>query len=611
MDPASALGYLCEGYMHTQQGRFLAATHVFDKALQHVNKHDPLYDTIQTAKAKAMQQREKRRDIICDLPIEISDRIIQQLFTGGKFNQQREYVMVSLTWWHRIMASKQLHYAISPCIPLDEANDMVIQSFNHTRSLALTLWKQPLGDLFKNHRFTRLTTLTVYGTYIRTIASTPEKLDECISALGCIGSQLTKLVLSCEGARLFPRRNASTIQLQHILTTCPDLESLVCHAPIDITCITDVYPKLRELKLYKIQGTVDRQHMLMIREHMPDLRTLDMAIRFSSKPLTVDDSWLPCIHHLQYGDRITLNHKVHEDIPLYGQQGLASFTISDTSDPFSLDDIAPIIIHHHSTLQSLEFRTVLGTMDTRKMMDTMHKNHYMQFKQLQVLQAYTLFIRSGMDTLQPFCNFIEWVIERAPYLHTVALKGYTMNQSSLRTLAKCMNLRHVDFEIHDTRRLRDYDTLVADFMRDHVDYMADKGGSRLESIHVQLYNAHPPFIDAMRELKDLTSFHLTTIDLQTSLFTQLFKSLRQGCQGLRTLSIKTDEAIPNSILFQISGLYNLRTFSMTGDLRAADASMLSLQRCRHLERIIYDRGIDNGIHTMLLQSNPHLQISYQ
>lgn len=351
--------------------------------------------------------------------------------------------------------------------------------------------------------------------------------------------------------------------------------------------------------------------MIMIREHMPDLKTLDMAIRFSSKPLTVDDTWLPCIRRLAYGDRITQNRNVYEDIKLYGLQGLASLTISDTSDPFSLDDIGPIIIHHHATLQSVEFRTVLGTMDTRKMMDVMHKNRHMQFKQLNVLQAHTLFARSGLDTLQPFCNFIEWVIERAPFLHTVALKGYTMNQSSLRTLAKSMNLRHVDFEIHDTRRPRDYDTLVADFMRHHVDYMADKGGSRLESIHVQLYNAHPPFIDAIRELKDLTSFHLTTIDLQTSLFTQLFTSLRHGCQGLRTLSIKTDEAIPNSILFQISGLSNLRTFSMTGDLRRADAGILSLQRCRHLERIIYDRGIDDGIETMLLQSNPRLQISYQ
>lgn len=351
--------------------------------------------------------------------------------------------------------------------------------------------------------------------------------------------------------------------------------------------------------------------MMMIRDHLPGLKTLDMAMRFSSRPLTMDDTWLPCIRHLAYGERIKRKHQQFEDVKQYGQQGLASFSITDVRHAFMLDDIGPVIIHHHATLQFLEFMTMLGTSDTRKMMDAMNKDCHIEFKQLKRLQAYTLFTPSGTETLQPFCKFIEWVIERSPYLHTVALKGYTMNRSSLRALAKCMHLRHVDFEIHNTRRPGAYDTLVAEFLRDHVDYMLDKGGSHSESINVHLYEVHPMLVTAIRELKCLTSFHLNTTDIASESFTQLFMSLRQGCQGLTKLVINIDDAIPNPILYQISGLSNLRTFTMNGDLSGADAGVLSLQRCRHLKSIIHDRPLDDEIRTMLVKSNPRLEISFE
>ncbi|KAJ8657568.1 hypothetical protein O0I10_006632 [Lichtheimia ornata] len=603
INPASALGYLCQGYIHMEQGRFIAASYVYDRALEHVDKRDPLYETIQTNQAEAMQQCEKRRDFICDLPMEISARIIHYILVHEEFHQQRKYVMVSSAWWHRIMASNQLQYTIKAHRPLDERNDMVIQSFSYTASLILQLCEQPLGPFFKKYRFTNLTAFSIY-------ASTPDTLVQSIPALSCIGTQLAKLVLSCKGLRLYPQTNASTTQLRHILAICPNLESLFCEAAIDIASIKEVYPKLKELQLCAVRGTVDREHMMMIREHLPGLKILDMAITKSSRPLFVDDTWLPCIRHLAYGERINMDHQRFQDLKLYGQQGLASLCITHTMNHFPLDDIVPTIIHHHATLQFLEFNTLLSTNDTKKMLNAMNKESHIQFTQLKTLHAYTSFTASEMDTLRAFSTFISWVIERAPCLHTVALKGYTMNRSSLEALAKRMHLRHVDFEVHDNQRPAGYDTLVAGFLRDHVNHAFDREGSHLESINVKLYEAQPMLINAIRELKHLRSFYLTATDLESEPFTQLFTSLRQGCQGLTKLSININGAIPNPILYQVSGLSNLESLTMTGDLQDADAGVLSLQRCRHLERIIHHRPIHVEIRSMLQDSNPRLHIMY-
>lgn len=193
-----------------------------------------------------------------------------------------------------------------------------------------------------------------------------------------------------------------------------------------------------------------------------------------------------------------MNHQDF-DIKQHGRQGLVSFSVADGKRAFPLDDIAPVIIHHHAKLQFLELMSKFSTTDTRKMMDAMQKESHVEFKHLKILHAHSLFKRSEMDTaIQPFCDFVRWVIERAPHLHTVILNGFTMNHPCLKALANSsIHLRHVDFQSCPTRRPDDNDILVAEFLRDHVAYMADKGGSRLESLKIQLDKAHPTLIDAM------------------------------------------------------------------------------------------------------------------
>lgn len=151
-----------------EQGRHTAAAHLYETALEHVDKSDPLYETIITSKEKAIQQGEKRRDFIGDLPMDISARIIQALFikerTDEAFHQQREYVTVSRAWWHRITASDHLRLIVKDMQPLEETSSIVIEAFSHVRSLVFHNAGVSFSQVLEKYRFTSLTSLTFNGT---------------------------------------------------------------------------------------------------------------------------------------------------------------------------------------------------------------------------------------------------------------------------------------------------------------------------------------------------------------------------------------------------------------------------------------------------------------
>ncbi|CDH57702.1 predicted protein [Lichtheimia corymbifera JMRC:FSU:9682] len=354
-----------------EQGRYMAATHVYDTAFERVDTSDPLYDTIHATKAKAIQQGERRKDFIRDFPMEISDRIIQDLFTDEDYNQQREYVMVSSAWWHHIMATNHLECNMRGRYPMDEANDIVIRSFNYIRLLTLMRSKSSLRDIFEKYLFSSLAKLAIHPTTFNTF-------KEGILVLGWIGTQLTDPILYFHAHRPY-QQYGYAVTLQQILEMCPNLISLYCHTTIDMSCIKKTYPKLQELKLYAVTGTVDSQHMMMIRKHLPGLKTLDMRTDLTR--------W----------ER---------------QQGLIWLSITETKDSFSLDHVAPLIVGHHATLQVLVLTSKLDTRQTHTTIEAMHHYRDIEFEQLTML---TMNCRTFLDNVSSYCDFISWVIERAPH----------------------------------------------------------------------------------------------------------------------------------------------------------------------------------------------------
>ena len=71
LSPSSALGYLREANIYSEQGKQRAVIDICNKGLKVVDKHDPDYAKLQEAKVNAEQRVTKRIDFISQLPLEI------------------------------------------------------------------------------------------------------------------------------------------------------------------------------------------------------------------------------------------------------------------------------------------------------------------------------------------------------------------------------------------------------------------------------------------------------------------------------------------------------------------------------------------------------------
>lgn len=423
-----------------------------------------------------------------------------------------------------------------------------------------------------------------------------------MGGLSLIGMTLTTLIYEKPP---LGHNNDYTIRLRDILATCPNLVSFNCQSAVDISSLKVTYPKLRTLEMYSVIGTVDDQVMVMLQQHLPSLRALDMAIVGSSRPVTVDDPWIPAIRHLGYGECPSTYHQ-NLTFEEYEEQGLVSLSIVPTRHLFALDAIAPLIIHHHATLQLLALRGHFNTTHTGNMTDAMHNYRSVEFTRLKRLLLWTVSENTNMES---YASFIAWIIQRAPFLQEITLHGNMMNKYTLQAMAKCAHLRSVSFATHPTQRSEDYDAIVSQFVKDHANYTADKGGSRLEVLNVRLHKADAMLIDGFRGLKSLTSLYLFTNDIASEPFVRLFESLRQGCQSLEDLHLHNDGMVPNRILYQVGGCANLKRLIISGDIREAQAGLLGLQRCSHLQHLSTNYPIDEDIKSMIREKLPDCSIT--
>ncbi|CDH54840.1 predicted protein [Lichtheimia corymbifera JMRC:FSU:9682] len=315
--------------------------------------------------------------------------------------------------------------------------------------------------------------------------------------------------------------------------------------------------------------------------------TLTMAIIQSVRPLKVEDTWLPAIRHLKYGDYPSGGFSQRAKFKPYEQQGLVTFSIVPGNHVFALDDIAPFIIHRHATLQLLELKCDLNTINTSEMADAMKNNLQIEFTRLEKIVAFTI---SHVTNMLSYSTFLTWIVQRAPYLQEITLYGYTISKNILKAMAKCEHLRTVSLDTGTNQLPDNHDTLVAEFVRDHVNHMADK--------------VAPMLIDAFRGLKSLTTFHLFTNDLAPEPFDRLFESLHQGSHHLEALHIGSSGTMTNRVLYQISRNQNLRRLTISGNMSDAQGGMLSLQACRHLNHLTSYWPIDEDIQSILKESTP-------
>ncbi|KAI7875489.1 hypothetical protein K492DRAFT_210896 [Lichtheimia hyalospora FSU 10163] len=488
MNPTSPLGYLCQGYIHMQQGRCLAAIRVYDKAMDHVPMTDTLYERVKEDRSLAMKQATKPMDLIAYFPNDINFRIFPLLFGQCWYEQYRQYLLVSSVWLACMLQWGQLGFTIVDNIPEEETNPVIIKSFHHVRSIQFIHCESPFYKLFKiPNTFHSLTSLNVN-------LSSLGYANQAISTIQSISDTLTTLTLRDYACLDLP------LSLNDILSSCPKLVSFHCVTDIKLSSLEGTYPSLLYLTLHTITRPMDGDDLMNILPRLPCLKMLDLCNVPTSMPMQVINTSLHALQDLKFSDKTSL-----------------------------------------------------------------------------------------------YLDVIAWIIQRSPYLHRIIMGIYAVNESIMNAMAQCVHLNTIFVDdlryLSMVNRPDEYDTSFAQFIKKHVDHMATRGGSRLETLIMGMVSFDPTLVQSMGALTRLQELSIVSLQQMDTSFGHLFKALSQGCRELHTLSIRVglrgDGKLSNDVLYHIHSFPNLRELSIMADLSESNLGALSIQKCSRLQSVSF------------------------
>lgn len=597
-DPASALGYLCQGYIHTQQGCFLAAARVYDTAFQHVPTDDPFYERLQKDKRMALERSARRMDLVARLPSDVSYSIFGLVFAGCRYEEYYQYLLVSSTWRQCIFHSDQLQVIIEDKVPFEKTNSVIVESFQHLRSIEYRTCGVPFYMLFKSpNSFNSLKSLYIERKWmINTIPmhaliiileSPFGKVDDAISTLCSISSTLTTLIL-----RDYSRLD-QPLYLNHILKTCPCLVSLDCIIDIRLSPLEATFPALLHLTLHPVIQLIDSNLLMDILPWLPSLRHLDLSNVPTSTPMSMINASCRSLQCLCYSDgKVSFRRRRIVSSPTHG---LRELDISNTIHNYSLDDIQQLLISHHDTLETLFIDLRAGTSRSQSLYDVMNKNDDIRFGNLKSLHVKCM---SNIRGDKLYLHMMTWVVQRAPFLKRVVLSRYAVYPPLMRALAQCVCLKSLVTDslmrFLPEDRPEDHDHVVAQFIKDHVDFMTNRGCSRLQTLHMGMVNIEDTMVQSIGGLKCLKVLILGSCHSINTSFIPLFQALSGGCHDLHTLYLRAgiygQLTISNDILYLLHGFCNLQTLHTVADLSEATIGALGLRQCPHLNHVVLHRS---------------------
>ncbi|CDH60994.1 predicted protein [Lichtheimia corymbifera JMRC:FSU:9682] len=366
LSPYSALGYLCEATIYSEQGKQLQVIDVCNKGLSMADTMDTHYATLLQVKMDAKKRQDACIDFISQLPNEIIiSTLIPMIMDGNLLDTATAcpYLQVSHVWSDRIIQCfNGLRFT------LNEDNDMsqVIRFAQHTRSLHVPHCYQGtwLGDLIGGNAFSSLQQISI-GNF-----SSPH-IEHFLSSLQSVSSTLTEFEMDMEdgpGFRvpdvMMACRNLDSLKISEALdgdvtsthmTTWPTLTTLALTSlrhPITCDEIIDIWERFPALKKLTLSPCRDIQSTLIIPEHFPSMNRVDVWVDDSIIELAFMDEG-------NHGDGIT---KV----------------VMWTSEFDACKDTTSIIKQHHSTLEHIEW-------DVHTRWDTENIDG-LQFPRLKVLR---------------------------------------------------------------------------------------------------------------------------------------------------------------------------------------------------------------------------------
>lgn len=365
--------------------------------------------------------------------------------------------------------------------------------------------------------------------------------------------------------------------------------SLDCITDIRLSPLDETYPALLHLTLHPGIQLIDSNLLMDILPRLPSLRKLDLTNVPTSTPMTVINTSCRSLQDLRYSDRkVTFKR---EGIISSASSGLRKLDINNTLHNYSLDDILPLLISHHDTLETLFICLREGTTGSQSLFDLMNKHDDIRFSNLNVIHVKCM-NNPRHDTL--YLDVMAWIIQRSPFVKNVLLARYAVYPPLMRAMAQCACLESLTTDtlmsFPPDDRPDDYDQVFSQFIKDHVNFMANRGGSRLQAIQLGIVTIDDIMAEWIGGLKSLRVLSLESCHPLDVSFVPLFKVLSGGCHHLHTLNIRAGVyghlKISNDVLYLLPTFRNLQNLNTLANLSESAMGALCLRNCPRLNQVL-------------------------
>ncbi|CDS06441.1 hypothetical protein LRAMOSA08969 [Lichtheimia ramosa] len=358
LSPTSALGYLREALIYSEQGKQRHVIDICNQALHVVNTKDVHYAALQQAKMDAEQQQAKCIDFISQLPADIVITTLIPMFITQcdalDGCQPCPYLYVSRVWRDRVIQSVNGLYFYIKKENDENTCPEVIKFAQHIKFLCISNCTQTwLCDLLRNNEFRSLEELFIFsfGT---------TSMDNLISSLEIVSGTLEHLELKVNSG---PSLSAAAL-----LSACPNLVSLytsgVNHADLS-SLPTTPWDNLTELEITYSEEDITFDQIMAIWERFPSLEHLRLD------PCTDIRSALLVTDYYPYMNNLDIKISSGADI-MYNEKGTFSDDIGithlalDTNlVPFGQHmDVNSILKRYHNTLEQITLNMEADTDNT-------------------------------------------------------------------------------------------------------------------------------------------------------------------------------------------------------------------------------------------------------
>ncbi|CDH57672.1 predicted protein [Lichtheimia corymbifera JMRC:FSU:9682] len=296
ISPSSALGYLREATIHSEQGKQHHAIDICNKGLYVVEANDPDYGTLQRAKHDAEQHLKHRVDFLKQLPIDIVTTTLIRMIVDDDYMDPYEpspSLYVSHLWCDRILQTfGGLCFAIGE--KEDDNLSAVIEFAPHIKTLKVELYTKGtwLGDLIGNNNFCSLRKLQIedfgsihVGNFVSSLKSISNTLTDLTVDMDMeCGSMLRvpEVVFACPNLRMLEIIEPHDADVSILpATTWPTMTTLsLTYTRTDITCnqIIDIWKRFPSLKKLELYPCSDIQSALIVPEYCPRMKSLQLCM---------------------------------------------------------------------------------------------------------------------------------------------------------------------------------------------------------------------------------------------------------------------------------------------------------------------------------------------